>query len=109
MLQFLLLSGLFVTSFLLVSLDHHGSLLNPGKLPIKANILNSDYLASGWLFCFILQTEYVLNFVYSPLVLIDFSKSFLMSGKLSDISISGNYTDLVNGELIIHSKNMYIL
>ena len=85
-----------------MSLDHHESLLNPGKLPIKANILNSDYLASGWLFCFILQTEYVLNFVYSPLVLIDFSKSL----RMSDISISGNYTGLDNGELITHSKIM---
>jgi hypothetical protein len=106
MLQFLLLPGLFLTCFLLVSLDHHESLLNPGKLPIKANILNSDYLASGWLFCFILQTEYVLNFVYSPLVSIDFSKSLGMSGKLSDISISGNYTGLDNGELITHPKIM---
>ena len=87
-------------------LDHHENLLNSGILPNKAYNLNIDYLASGWLFCFILQTEYVLNFVYSLLVLIDWSKSLWISGKASDITISGNYINLVNGELIIHSNIM---
>ena len=100
MLQLFLLSGLFLICFLLVPPDHHESLLNSGKLPNKAYYLKSDYLATGWLFCFILQTEYVLKFVCSLLVLIDFSKSFWMS------TISGNYTNLVNGELIIHLDTM---
>ena len=108
MLQFFLLSVLFLTCFLLVPLDHYENLLNSGILPNMAYNLNTDYLASGWLFCFILQTEYVLKFVYSLLVLIECSKSLWISGKASDITISVNYTNLVNGELIIHSNIMQI-
>ena len=63
----------------------------------------TDYLASGWLFCLILQTEYLLYFL---LVFIDYSKSLWISEKPSDITISGNYANLVNGELIIHSNIM---
>jgi hypothetical protein len=106
MLQFFLLSALFLTCFFLVPLDHHDSLLNSGILPNKAFNLNADYLASGWLFCFFWQTEYVLKFVYFLLVLIDFSKSLWVSGKPSDITISGNYTNFVNGELIINLNIM---
>jgi len=84
-----------------VPLDHHESLLNSGILPNKAYNLNADYLASGWLFCFNFQREYVLNFVDFPLVLIDCFKSLWISGKPSDISISGGYTNVVNGEFII--------
>jgi hypothetical protein len=61
MLQFFLLPGLFLICFLLVPPDYHESLLNSGKLPDKAYNLDSDYLASGWLFCFILETEYILK------------------------------------------------
>ena len=82
-------------------LDHYEGLLNSGILPNKAYNLNADYLDSGWLICFILQIEYVQKFVYFLLVLIDFSKSLCISGKPSDITISGNYTTLVNGELFI--------
>ena len=85
-------------------LDHHESLLKPGKLPNKAYHLNTGYLASGWLFCFVLQTEYVLKFVYFLLVLIDCSKSLRISGKSSDITIYENYTGLVDGELITHTN-----
>ena len=106
MLQFFLLSVLFLTCFLLVPLDHHGSHLNSGILPNKAYNLYPDYLASGWLFCFILQMKYVLKFVYFLLVLIDCSKSLWISGKPSDTTISGNYTNLANGELIIHLNIM---
>ena len=102
MLQFFLLSVLFLTCFLLVPLDHHENLSNSGILLNKAYNLNADYLSSGWLFCFILQTEYVLKFVYFLLVLIDCSKPL----RISDITISGNNTSLVNGELNIHSNIM---
>jgi hypothetical protein len=106
MLQFFLLSVLFLTCFLLVPLDHHESILNSEILPNQPYNLNVDYLASGWLFCFILQTDHVLKFVYFLLVLIDCSKPLWTSGKPSDITISGNYTKLVNGELIIQSNIM---
>jgi hypothetical protein len=46
--------------------------------------------------------------VYFLLVLIDCSKSLWISGKPSDITISENYTSLVNGELIIHLNIMLI-
>ena len=105
-LQFFLLSGLFLIYFLLVPLSHHESLLKPGKLPNKAYNLNTDYLASGWLFWFIFLTEYVLKFVYFLLVLIDCSKLLWISGKPLDITISEDYTNLVNGELINHSNVM---
>ena len=85
-------------------LDHHENLSNSGILLNKAYNLNADYLASGLLFCFNFLTEYVLKFVDFPLVLIDYSKSLWISGKPSDITISGNYTNLVNGELIIYSN-----
>jgi hypothetical protein len=103
MLQFFLLSGLFFICFLLVPSDHHGSLLNFEKLPHQANNLISDYLASGWLFSFIFQAESVLKSVYFFLVLIE---SLWVSGNFSDIIISGNYTNLVIGELIIQSNIM---
>jgi hypothetical protein len=106
MLQFFLLSVLFLTCFLLVPLDHHESLLNAGILSNKAYNLNADYLASGLLFCFLWQKAYVLKFVFFLLVLIDCSKTLWISGKSSDITISENYTNLVNGELIIHSNIM---
>ena len=106
MLQFFLLSAFFLICFLLVPLDLHESLLSPGKLPNKAYNLNTGYLASGWLFCFILMTEYVLKFVYFLLVWIDCSKSLWISGKPSDIASSGNYTNLITGELIIHPNIM---
>jgi hypothetical protein len=106
MLQFFLLPGLFLICFLLVPPDYHESLLNSGKLPDKAYNLDSHYLASGWLFCFILETENILKFIYFLLVLIDCSKLLWISGKLSDITISGKCTNLVNGELIIHSNIM---
>ena len=106
MVKFFLLSGLFFICFLLVPPDHHENLLNPGKLHNEAYNLYSDHLASGQLCCFILQTKYVLKFVYFLLVLIDCSKSLWISGKPSDIPISGIYTNLVNSELIIHSNIM---
>ena len=84
-------------------LDHH---LNSEILPNKAYNLNTDYLASGGLFYFILQTEYVLKLVDFLLVLIDCFKSLWISVMSSDIAISGNFTNLVNGELIIHSNIM---
>ena len=87
-------------------LDYHESLLNSGILPNKPYNLNTDYLASGWLFCFILQTEYVLKFVYFLLVLIDCSKSLWISGRPSNITVFG--TNLVNGELVVHSNIMLI-
>ena len=40
--------------------------------------------------------------------MIDFSKSLWISGKPSDITTSGNYTTLVNGELIIHSNIRFL-
>ena len=52
----------------------------------------TDYLASGWLFCLILQTEYLLYFL---LVFIDWYKLLWISEKPSDITISGNYANLV--------------
>ena len=106
MLQFFLLSGLFFICFLLVPLDHHESLLNSGKLPNKAFNLNTDYLASGWLSFFILQTGYVLKFVYFLLVLIGWSNLVTISGQSSDITISRISITLVNGELIILSNIM---
>lgn len=106
MLQFFLLSGLFFICFLLVPSDYHGSLLNSEELPNQADNLISDYLVSGWLFSFIFQTESVLKFVYFILVLIDYSTSPWVSGSFSDIIISGNYTKLVIGELIIQSNIM---
>jgi hypothetical protein len=106
MLQFFLLSVLFLTCFLLVPLDYHGNLLNSGILPNEAYNFNADYLASGWLFCFILQTEYVLKFLDFLLVLIDCFESLWISGKPSGFTISGSYTSLVNGELIIQSNIM---
>ena len=106
MLLFFLLSGLFLTCFFLLPLDHHDSLLNSGILSKKVYYLNPDYLASGWLFCFVWQAEYILNYVYFLLVLIDCPNSLWISGKSSEITISENYTNLVNGELIIHLNIM---
>ena len=53
MLQFFLISTSFLIYFLLVILYNHEGLLNSGKLPNKAYNLNSDHLASGWLFCWL--------------------------------------------------------
>jgi len=89
-----------------VPLYHHESFLNSVILPNKPYNLNADYLASGLLFCFILLTGYVLKLVDFLLVLIDCSKSLWISGKPSGITISGNYTNMVNGELIIQSNIM---
>ena len=49
MLQFFLLSGLFLICFLLESLDYHETLLNSGKLPNKPYNFDTGSLASGWL------------------------------------------------------------
>ena len=71
--------------------NHDISLILEGPWCVTDELIKMvQYLASGWLFCFILETEYILKFVYFLLVLIDCSKSPWISRKLLNITIPGN-------------------